>query len=93
MQRSRIVGTGSYLPEKVLTKGETFYEAPNQLHAVSRNASTTEPAKVLVVGIAFHDPRRDPWVVGGVVLAAVAARAARHWSRPRGSRARPLPWA
>jgi quercetin dioxygenase-like cupin family protein len=38
-------------PEKVLTKGDTFYEAPNQLHAVSRNASDTEPAKVLVVGI------------------------------------------
>jgi quercetin dioxygenase-like cupin family protein len=38
--------------ERVLSKGDTFYEAPNQLHAVSRNASTTEPAKVLVVGIA-----------------------------------------
>ena len=50
-------------------------------------------ACVLVVGIAFHDPRRDPWVVGGVILAASAARAARYWSRPRGSRARPLPWA
>jgi quercetin dioxygenase-like cupin family protein len=39
-------------PERVLTKGDTFYEAPNQLHAVSRNASNAEPAKVLVVGIA-----------------------------------------
>lgn len=39
-------------PERVLNKGDTFYEAPNQLHAVSRNASNTEPAKVLVVGIA-----------------------------------------
>ena len=38
-------------PERVLTKGDTFYEAPNQLHAVSRNASNTEPAKILVVGI------------------------------------------
>jgi len=36
-------------PETVLTKGQTFYEAPGQLHAVSRNASETEPAKVLVV--------------------------------------------
>jgi quercetin dioxygenase-like cupin family protein len=36
-------------PETVLTKGQTFYEAPGQLHAVSRNASDTEPAKVLVV--------------------------------------------
>ncbi len=39
-------------PERVLRKGETFYEAPNQLHAVSRNASMTEPAKVLVVAVA-----------------------------------------
>lgn len=46
---------------------------------------------VLVVGIAFHDPRRDPWVVAGVVLSAVASRAARYWSRPRGPRARPIP--
>jgi quercetin dioxygenase-like cupin family protein len=38
-------------PEMVLTKGDTFYEAPNQLHAVSRNASDAEPAKVLVFGI------------------------------------------
>jgi len=35
--------------ETVLTKGQTFYEAPGQLHAVSSNASNTEPAKVLVV--------------------------------------------
>jgi quercetin dioxygenase-like cupin family protein len=38
-------------PERVLNKGDTFYEAPNQLHAVSRNASNAEPAKVLVVGL------------------------------------------
>jgi quercetin dioxygenase-like cupin family protein len=36
-------------PERVLTKGQTFYEAPGQLHAVSSNASDTEPARVLVV--------------------------------------------
>jgi quercetin dioxygenase-like cupin family protein len=36
-------------PETVLTKGQTFYEAPGQLHAVSRNGSDTAPAKVLVV--------------------------------------------
>jgi quercetin dioxygenase-like cupin family protein len=39
-------------PEKVLHKGESFYEAPGQLHAVSRNASDTEPAKVLVLMLA-----------------------------------------
>src|SRR5262252_348805 len=38
-------------PETVLTKGQTFYEAPGQLHAVSSNASNTEPAKVLVVAV------------------------------------------
>jgi quercetin dioxygenase-like cupin family protein len=36
-------------PEQVLAKGQTFYEAPGQLHAVSSNASNTEPAKVLVM--------------------------------------------
>ena len=35
-------------PETVLTKGQTFHEAPGQLHAVSANASQTEPAKVVV---------------------------------------------
>jgi quercetin dioxygenase-like cupin family protein len=41
-------------PETLLTKGQTFYEAPGQLH-VSRNASDTEPAKVLVVMLAESD--------------------------------------
>ncbi len=39
-------------PETSLTKGQTFYEAPGQLHAVSRNGSATEPAKVLVFMLA-----------------------------------------
>jgi quercetin dioxygenase-like cupin family protein len=39
------VGEG---PETVLTKGQTFHEAPGQLHAVSANGSQTEPAKVVV---------------------------------------------
>jgi quercetin dioxygenase-like cupin family protein len=39
-------------PETVLSKGQTFYEAPGQLHAVSGNASQTEPAKVLAVMVA-----------------------------------------
>jgi quercetin dioxygenase-like cupin family protein len=33
--------------ETVLTKGQTFHEAPGQLHAVSANASQTEPARVV----------------------------------------------
>ena len=31
-----------------LSAGETFYENPNDIHNVSRNASDTEPAKILV---------------------------------------------
>ena len=33
--------------ETILTKGQTFHEAPGQLHAVSANGSQTEPAKVV----------------------------------------------
>ena len=31
-----------------LTRGQTFYEAPEDVHLVSANASKTEPAKFLV---------------------------------------------
>jgi quercetin dioxygenase-like cupin family protein len=34
--------------EVTLTAGQTFYEAPDDVHLVSRNASTTEPAKFVV---------------------------------------------
>ena len=32
-----------------LTPGQTFYEGPDDIHTVSRNASPTEPARFLVV--------------------------------------------
>jgi quercetin dioxygenase-like cupin family protein len=32
-----------------LTPGQTFYEGPNDLHVVGRNASSTKPAKFIVV--------------------------------------------
>jgi uncharacterized protein YbjT (DUF2867 family)/quercetin dioxygenase-like cupin family protein len=35
--------------EVTLLPGQSFYEAPSDIHVVSRNASTTEPAKFLVV--------------------------------------------
>jgi len=35
--------------EVTLTRGQTFYEGPNDVHVVGRNASTTQPAKFLVV--------------------------------------------
>ena len=31
-----------------LKAGDTFYESPSDIHSVSRNASATEPAKILV---------------------------------------------
>lgn len=31
-----------------LSAGQTFYESPSDIHSVSRNASDTEPAKILV---------------------------------------------
>ena len=34
--------------EKIYTAGQMFYEQPLHLHAVSRNASQTEPVKFLV---------------------------------------------
>jgi len=35
--------------EVTLTPGQTFYEGPNDVHTVGRNASMTEPAKFVVV--------------------------------------------
>jgi hypothetical protein len=32
-----------------LVPGQTFYEGPNDVHTVGRNASTTEPAKFIVI--------------------------------------------
>lgn len=39
-------------PEKTYTTGQMFLETPGQLHAVSRNASTTKPAKLLAILLA-----------------------------------------
>ena len=36
-------------PLTTLRAGDTFYESPSDVHAVARNASTTEPARLLVV--------------------------------------------
>jgi hypothetical protein len=35
--------------EVTLGPGQTFYESPEDVHTVSRNASTTQPTKFLVV--------------------------------------------
>jgi quercetin dioxygenase-like cupin family protein len=34
--------------EVTLKSGDTFYEGPNDIHTVGRNASKTEPAKFVV---------------------------------------------
>jgi quercetin dioxygenase-like cupin family protein len=35
--------------EVTLTPGQTFYESPQDIHTVGRNASNTKPAKLLVL--------------------------------------------
>jgi quercetin dioxygenase-like cupin family protein len=47
-------------PVRTLKPGEVFYEAPNALHAVSRNASTTQPLKYLVIQVS--DPSKPATV-------------------------------
>src|ERR1700712_764635 len=44
-------------PSKVFRAGESFYETPGSLHSVSRNASTTEPAKLLAVFVVDSDDK------------------------------------
>ena len=43
------VGDG---PEKTYGVGEMFFETPGQTHAVSRNASTSKPARLLAILLA-----------------------------------------
>jgi quercetin dioxygenase-like cupin family protein len=42
-------------PEVTLTPGQTFYENPTDVHRVSANASTTQPAKILVFMVKDKD--------------------------------------
>jgi quercetin dioxygenase-like cupin family protein len=41
--------------EAVYKAGESFYEAANGVHAVSANASATEPAKLIAYFVCDHD--------------------------------------
>src|SRR5947208_11641088 len=43
---AKITGQGD---EKIYTKGQMFYEQPGATHEVSKNASQTEPAKLLAM--------------------------------------------
>lgn len=44
-------------PERVYHAGESFYEMPGAHHVTSRNASATEPAKLLAVFVVDSDHR------------------------------------
>jgi quercetin dioxygenase-like cupin family protein len=39
-------------PRSTLQTGQVFYEAPGAIHSVARNASATEPAKILAFMVA-----------------------------------------
>ena len=47
-------------PVRTLKAGEVFYEAPNALHAISRNPSTTQKLKYLVIQV--YDPSKPATV-------------------------------
>ncbi|WP_321890306.1 cupin domain-containing protein [Paraburkholderia bannensis] len=48
-------------PARTYGPGESWYEAPGAHHLVSRNASPTQPAKLLVFAVvAEHDPVKLP---------------------------------
>jgi quercetin dioxygenase-like cupin family protein len=47
-------------PVRTLKAGEVFYEQPNALHAISRNPSTTEKLKYLIIQVS--DPSKPATV-------------------------------
>ena len=47
LEGSVVMGVAGGEP-KTLVAGETFYESPDDIHSVSKNASNTETAKILV---------------------------------------------
>jgi quercetin dioxygenase-like cupin family protein len=44
-------------PKRVYHAGESFFEEPGGIHRVSRNASTTKPAKLLAVFVVDTDDK------------------------------------
>jgi quercetin dioxygenase-like cupin family protein len=48
LEGSIVMGVNGEKPV-TLTAGQTFYEGPNDIHTVGRNASETMPAKFLVI--------------------------------------------
>jgi len=60
--------------EVTLTPGQTFYEGPNDVHIVGRNASQTKPAKFVVF---FVKDKGAPVLINGVPPEDCASSAAR----------------
>ena len=52
-------------PAVTLKAGQTFYEGPTDVHVVGRNASTTEPARFVVVLLkaGSSTPNRGPHTI------------------------------
>ena len=44
-------------PKRVYHAGESFFEEPGSVHRISRNASETQPAKLLAVFVADSDDK------------------------------------
>jgi quercetin dioxygenase-like cupin family protein len=49
-------------PETVLSTGQMFFENPGDVHAVSGNASTTQPARILAI---VFTKKGDPVTIPG----------------------------
>jgi quercetin dioxygenase-like cupin family protein len=54
LEGSIVMGVNGETPV-TLTPGQTFYEGPNDVHTVGRNASKAMPAKLLVVLLKDND--------------------------------------
>ena len=59
--------------EVTLTPGQTFYEGPNDVHVVGRNASTTKPARFVVF---FVKDKGAPVLVPTARVSVTRARSA-----------------
>ena len=46
-------------PKRVYRAGESWYETPGSIHRVSRNASTTAPAKLRAVSVIDTDDKKN----------------------------------
>jgi quercetin dioxygenase-like cupin family protein len=64
---ARIASQVEGQPERVYRPGESWYETPRAHHLIGRNASNTEPAKLLAVFIADtgDNALRTPDQAGG----------------------------